>query len=139
MKGRLLLRDDYLEKEKATCSNIKYLPVKRQTLLFSATIPKDIEKVASKYLNNPERIAIDTKQITVEKIKQDIIFTSESSKYDEFLNQIQNREGSIVVFMRTKFSTEKMATRLKKEGYKWFTIIGVLIVVIILGLYFYFK
>ena len=99
-------------------SIVKFLPVKRQTLLFSATIPKSIEKVASKYLNNPERIAIDTKQLTVEKIRQDIVFTSESSKFDEFLSQLNNRDGSIIVFMRTKFSTEKMAIRLKKEGYK---------------------
>jgi superfamily II DNA/RNA helicase len=99
-------------------SIVKYLPVKRQTLLFSATIPKEIEKIANKYLNAPVRIAIDAKQLTVEKIKQDVIFTTENKKYEEFLSEIENRNGSIVVFMKTKFSTEKMATKLKGEGYK---------------------
>ncbi len=97
---------------------LKFLPKQRQTLLFSATIPPGISKITKKYLNQPIRISVDIENSAATKVKQDIVHTSEGEKYEKFLSQISDREGSIIVFMRTKHSTEKMAARLKKEGYK---------------------
>ena len=97
---------------------LNFMPKKRQTLLFSATIPPGISKITQKYLNQPVRISVDAENSAAIKVKQDIIHTSEGEKYEKFLSQISSRDGSIIVFMRTKHSTEKMAARLTKEGYK---------------------
>ena len=97
---------------------LNFMPKQRQTLLFSATIPPEIAKITKKYLNEPIRISVDVENSAARKVKQDIVHTSESEKYKKFLSQISDREGSIIVFMRTKHSTEKMAAKLTKEGHK---------------------
>ena len=97
---------------------LNFMPKQRQTLLFSATIPPGIAKITKKYLNEPIRISVDIENSAATKVKQDIVHTSEGEKYEKFLSQISDREGSIIVFMRTKHSTEKMAARLTKEGHK---------------------
>ena len=97
---------------------IKYLPLHRQTMLYSATIPKVIEKLSRKFLNNPLKITIDEEIFNANKIKQGILFMKENQKFDDFLLQLQNREGSIIVFMKTKASTERMAIKLKNIGHK---------------------
>lgn len=97
---------------------IKFLPVKRQTLLFSATLPKEIIKIADSYLTEPERIAIGSTSAPAPKIKQDVIHISEEQKYSELLNQLQQRSGSIIIFVKTKFGAEKMAKRLRFEKHE---------------------
>ena len=59
----------------------KYLTAKRQTLLFSATMPNDIIKLSQKYVKDPVRIAVGSATTPVEKIKQELIHTSEAKKY----------------------------------------------------------
>ena len=66
----------------------------------------------------PIRVSVDVENSVAKKVKQIILRTTERDKYEKFLNQIADRTGSILVFMRTKHSTEKMAAKLTKEGYK---------------------
>ncbi len=96
---------------------IEYLPKQRQTLLFSATLPKNIVKISEGYLNDPVRIVIDSSFSPAENIKQEVIYVSDIDKYMQLLSQLNMREGSIIVFMKTKHSTEKMATKLCEEGH----------------------
>ncbi|MDC9701252.1 MAG: DEAD/DEAH box helicase [Alphaproteobacteria bacterium] len=96
---------------------MKYMSAKRQTLLFSATLPKNIVRIAEKYLNEPVRIALNTALVPAENIKQDILLISEADKYSNFLSQLNERQGSVIVFVKTKYGTEKMATKLSKEGH----------------------
>ena len=97
---------------------IQHIPSKRQTLLFSATLPHNITKMASSYLNNPVRIAIDTSCAPAPNIKQDTLRMREEEKYPHLLSQLNDRTGSIIVFVKTKHGTEKMASRLLKEGHQ---------------------
>ncbi len=97
---------------------VKHLPKERQTLLFSATLPKNIVKIASSYMQDPQRIAVGSTTNPAKNIKQTNIHISESEKYDELLKQLSKRDGSIIVFVKTKFGTEKMAKKLNTEGYK---------------------
>lgn len=92
-----------------------FLPNERQTLLFSATLPKNIIVLAQKYLNNPERIAIGATTTPAAKIKQDMIHVSEIEKYDELVKQLNGREGSVIIFVKTKYGAEKIAARLRRE------------------------
>lgn len=96
---------------------MKYMTAKRQTLLFSATLPKNITNIAEKYLNNPARIAVSAMSAPAENIKQDIITVSEEEKYPSLITQLDERQGSVIVFMKTKYGTERMAKRLSKEGH----------------------
>src|SRR5690606_13110949 len=73
---------------------ISKTPKHRQTLLFSATLPKNIINISSKYLNDPVRIAIDENKIPTGKIKQDVIYLSEREKYAGLTKELSEREGS---------------------------------------------
>ncbi len=103
---------------------IKFLPQARQTMMFSATIPPEIAKMAAKYLKNPERIAIGQVNTAVVKIQQEIIHVNESAKYDELNKQIAAREGSIIIFVKTKRGADRLCERLNKQGNKTDTIHG---------------
>ncbi len=96
---------------------MNYLAAKRQTLLFSATLPKNIVRIAKKYLNNPVRVAVSPNSALAPKIRQDILRISESEKYPSLLSQLDEREGSIIVFVKTKHGSERMATKLSKAGH----------------------
>lgn len=103
---------------------VKFLPPTRQTLLFSATIPPEIAKMAAKYQKNPERIAVGSVNTAVVKIQQEIIHVNESAKYTELNKQIAARNGSIIIFVKTKRGADRLSERLNKEGNKTDTIHG---------------
>ena len=94
---------------------VKFLPAARQTLMFSATLPPAIIKMAGKYMNNPERIAVGATNATALNIQQEVVHVSESGKYEELLKQLKTREGSIIMFVRTKRGADRMAERLNKQ------------------------
>lgn len=91
---------------------LKYLPEQRQTLMFSATMPAEIVKISQKYLKAPERIAIGATNAPTQKIQQEIIRTTEADKYTDLLQQLDNRQGSIIVFVKTKHGAERLADKL---------------------------
>ncbi len=91
---------------------VKHMPAQRQTLMFSATFPSNIVKMSEKYMSNPERIEVGSNNTPMASIKQEIIQVSDTDKYGQLLVQLQNREGSIIVFCQTKFGAEKMAKKL---------------------------
>ena len=97
---------------------IRFLPSKRQTLLFSATLPKEIIKFSSKYLNNPKRADVKENNVIKTQIKQKILNTKTELKYNQLVDEIALRKGSILIFVRTKYSTEKLKKRLMKDTVK---------------------
>lgn len=93
---------------------VKFLPEKRQTLMFSATLPANIISLSTKYLTNPQRIAIGSTNAVASKVRQELVKTNEAMKYGELLNQLQNREGSVLIFVKTKYGAERLAGKLNK-------------------------
>jgi len=93
----------------------KHLPKERQTLLFSATMPQDIVRLAASYLNQPERVAMGSHSNPAANIKHEMVALSEVDKYTQLLTQLDKREGSIIIFIKTKYGAEKMAKRLKDD------------------------
>ena len=93
---------------------LKAINYKRQMLMFSATLPNQIIKLSSKYSNNPERISIQENEVLNFNIKQDVINIFPKDKFKELSKQIEKRQGSILVFVKTKYGTEKLSKRLKK-------------------------
>lgn len=95
----------------------KYMPQKRQTLMFSATLPKNILKLSEQYLNNPERVAVGATNIVATNIKQEVIRIEQDKKYKELLSQLHERNGSVIVFIKTKYSADRVAKNLRRDGF----------------------
>ena len=96
---------------------LKFVPKNHQTLLFSATLPQNILRISERFLNKPERIATGATSVPIAKIKQEILQVFKENKYDELIDQFLARKGSILVFVKTKRSADKMVKRLKEEGH----------------------
>lgn len=94
----------------------KYLPCKRQTLMFSATLPANIVTLSRKYLTDPVRIACGSTTAVAANIRQELVKTTESEKYGELMNQLKTREGSVLIFVKTKYGAERLAQKLVKEN-----------------------
>lgn len=97
---------------------MKFLPDRRQTLMFSATLPDNIMKLAQKYLNQPERIAVGATNVPCKLIKQEIIKVSEGEKYPQLLSELDQRAGSIIVFVKTKRGADQLAIKLNKLNHE---------------------
>ncbi len=96
---------------------IKFLPKEHQTLMFSATLPKGIISLSGKYLTNPERIAVGKTNVIAKNIKQETVRIEQADKYKELKAQLHAREGSVLVFVKTKYNAEKMAKKLRQDGF----------------------
>ena len=96
---------------------VKHLPPRRQTLMFSATLPNGIVKISDKYLKNPERVSVGDTNVVAINIKQETIHIEQSDKYQELLAQLEIRDGSVIVFVKTKYNAEKMAKKLSDAGH----------------------
>jgi superfamily II DNA/RNA helicase len=91
---------------------VRRLPPQRQTLLFSATLPPHIVKIANRYQNNPERIAVGSTNAPISRIQQELIHLPAGEKYNKLLEQLQARQGSIIVFVKTKRGADRLAIKL---------------------------
>jgi superfamily II DNA/RNA helicase len=93
------------------------LPVRRQTLFFSATMPKDIAELAEAMLRDPARVAVTPVASTVERITQRIIQVDHSAK-PAFLAQLLKQEpvDRALVFTRTKHGADKVVKGLARAG-----------------------
>lgn len=96
---------------------IEGLPEERQTLMFSATFAPNIVKLATKHLRNPERISIDNVASASPLIKQEVLEVREADKFQTLCDQLDDREGSIIVFVKTKIGAEKLAIKLNAQDY----------------------
>ena len=96
---------------------LETVPKKHQTLLFSATLPGNILRLAEKYLNNPERISVGSTSMPIEKIKQEVLRVKQGEKYNQLIKEIYIRQGSILIFVKTRRNAEKMVKRLKYDDH----------------------
>ena len=93
------------------------IPAERQTLLFSATMPREIAELAGSMLRDPARVAVTPVASTVERIAQRVIHTDRAAKPTLLVDTLRNEpiERSIV-FTRTKHGADKVVRALAKAG-----------------------
>ena len=96
---------------------LKFVPKDHQTLLFSATLPKDILRISEKYLTKPTRISVGSTTVPIAKIKQETLQVYKENKYNALVDQLLSRKGSILVFVKTKRNADRMVKRLKEEDH----------------------
>jgi ATP-dependent RNA helicase RhlE len=96
---------------------IDVLPKKRQTLLFSATMPQDIQDLARRVLINPAHVEVTPQATTVEKIDQSVFFVDGKVKTDLLLHILRDRSVSrVLVFTRTKHRADKVVKQVSREN-----------------------
>ncbi len=97
---------------------VKFLPRTRQTLMFSATLPKNIQNLAAQYLTKAVRVSVGSTISIADTIEQEIIcIKTEQEKHDILLDQLTARSGSCIIFVKTKMATENLAKRLRDIGH----------------------
>ncbi len=106
---------------------LSHTPETRQTALFSATMPKQIRRIAEKYLTNPVDIHIKQKTLTVPAIEQYFINLSARNKTDALTKLLEiwsTPDEAILIFLRTKLDTERLTNKLQARGYAAETLNG---------------
>ncbi len=97
---------------------LEQTPQDRQIALFSATMPHQIRRIATKYLNNPEQVTIKVKTATAETIRQRFWPVSGLHKLDALTRILEAEEfDAMIIFVRTKNSTVELADKLSARGY----------------------
>jgi ATP-dependent RNA helicase RhlE len=96
---------------------IDMLPRRRQNLLFSATMPESIVKLASGFLSDPVRVEVDRESTTVEAIEQRVMYMARADKKRVLYDLVCNPEvKSAIVFTRTKHGANRVVKELVKGG-----------------------
>jgi len=97
---------------------LEELPATRRTLLFSATMPSEIDAIARKYMNQPEEVTIGTKNSSAENVSHAYYLVHAKDKY-KVLKRIADFEPDIygIIFCRTRKDTQEIATKLMNDGY----------------------
>jgi len=136
--GRLL---DLVQQRKLTLSNVSYLVLdeadrmldmgfvkdvkkivamvkkERQTMFFSATMPKAIMSLSSEMLHNPVRVKVSPEEETIDRIKQSVYFVDKKKKIKLLINVLKNKDlKSVLVFSRTKHGANKIVHQLEESG-----------------------
>ncbi len=96
---------------------LKHVPKERQTLLFSATMPASILKIANTHMQLPLRIEVAPQGTTAERIEQELFIVPKQSKMQLLASLLQENKGTILVFSRTKHGAKKMTRTLKATGH----------------------
>ena len=96
---------------------LKLVPKDRQTMLFSATMPTQIVKIASEYMKLPIRIEVAPAGTAAENVEQEIIVVEKAYKIDYLRDILGKTNGSVLIFMRTKHTVKALTRKLKSFGF----------------------
>lgn len=96
---------------------LNILPGNRQSLFFSATMPKSIVALSKTILRKPKKVEVSPVSSTAETIKQFMYYTNKNTKKDLLLHILQNKDiDQVLLFSRTKHGADKIAKNLKKQN-----------------------
>ncbi len=96
---------------------MKSIPDKRQTMLFSATMPGEIEAIAEKLMENPIRIEIDRSGATPAEVSHEMFLIRNQDKSRLLAVQLRQRSGPVLVFTRTKRMASKLTVKVNDMGF----------------------
>ncbi|BFH15368.1 DEAD-box ATP-dependent RNA helicase CshA [Paenibacillus dendritiformis] len=99
-------------------SILSLVPEERQTMLFSATMPPNIQKLANQFLRDPEHVSVMPKQVSAPLIEQAYIEVPERAKFDALSRLLDMESPELaIVFGRTKRRVDELSEALQKRGY----------------------
>ncbi|MEM6890398.1 MAG: DEAD/DEAH box helicase [Pseudomonadota bacterium] len=95
------------------------LPIERQTMLFSATMPKQMNELAQNYLTRPIRVEVSPPGKAADKVTQEIHFIAKAEKTALLIEMLAKRPGErTLVFARTKHGSDRLMKALVKAGFE---------------------
>jgi len=98
---------------------LKETPEQKQTLLFSATMPDEIQRLARKYLSNPQTISVSRDELTVPQIEQVFYEVKENNKLDGLCRVLDTSVIKLaIIFCRTKRGVDELVAGLDARGYE---------------------
>lgn len=97
---------------------LKRVPATRQTLLFSATMPNAVMKLAEKHLRAPIRVEVAPAGTTAELVEQEMYILSRDDRWEQLLSLLPSYQESVLIFVRTKHGASKLAKKLQVSGFK---------------------
>ncbi|SHN31907.1 DEAD/DEAH box helicase [Gracilibacillus kekensis] len=98
---------------------LKAIPEDRQTLLFSATMPKEIRDIAATLMKNPEEVKVKSKEMTVSNIDQFFVEVHEKQKFDTLTNLMDIHVPELaIIFGRTKKRVDELTDGLQARGFR---------------------
>lgn len=96
---------------------MRFVPQERQTLLFSATWNPTVDALSKKYLRQPARVSAEGASKAAPTVQQSLVSTTVRNKNDALLDELNQRQGSVLVFTRTKSRTDRVARYLASYGH----------------------
>ena len=96
---------------------MKSIPDDRQTMLFSATIPKAIETMAQQLMEEPARVEIDRSGAAPAEVSQEMFFIKKQDKSRLLALQLKQCSGLVLVFTRTKWMAKKLTAKVNNMGF----------------------
>ncbi len=104
---------------------ITKLPAKRQSLFFSATMPDNIVELSRKILTNPKKVDVSPISSAAETVRHFLYYTNKPSKKDLLLHILKDQKiDQVLLFSRTKYGADRIASNLKKQKIKTAAIHG---------------
>jgi ATP-dependent RNA helicase RhlE len=97
---------------------LKFVPKERQTMLFSATMPKEIMNIAVKYMKLPLSVEVAPSGTTVERVTQEVFIVRRDMKLQLLGKLLKQYRGSVLLFSRTKHNARKITAQIRQMGYR---------------------
>ena len=96
---------------------LRFLPKDRQTMLFSATMPKEIMNIATRYMKLPLSVEITPSGTTVERVTQELFIIKKEAKTQLLKKLLGQYHGTVLLFSRTKHNAKKIVRSIRDMGY----------------------
>ncbi|MGE0173208.1 MAG: DEAD/DEAH box helicase [Oligoflexales bacterium] len=96
---------------------LNHVPTERQTLLFSATLPDEVMKLVNGMLKDPVKVTIGSASVPAAQIDEQMTRTSQDGKIGLLLEELGKRAGKVLIFVRTKSRTDRLAKTLINKGF----------------------
>jgi len=96
---------------------LRFLPKERQTMLFSATIPKEIIEIAAKHMKLPVCVEIAPSGTTAEGVTQELFIVKKETKQKLLGKLLTQYHGSVLLFSRTKYNARKLTWAIRQMGH----------------------
>lgn len=102
--------------------DIKYvldlIPKERQVCLFSATMPREVLHISERYMNQPEKVLIDSDELSLDSIEQTYLIVDGREKLDHLCNQLSRMKTQTIIFCATKQRTRILVRDLQRKGFR---------------------
>ncbi len=96
---------------------LRFIPKEKQTMLFSATIAKEIMSIAAKYMKLPVSVEIAPSGTTAERVTQELYIVNREAKQELLRRLLTQYHGAVLLFSRTKHNARKIARSIRDMGY----------------------